>query len=134
LDPLAFRIANLDDERLGDCLEAAARRAGWPAGAGDHHDPGKPSPGRRGLGIAGSVEKGARVATCAEVEVGGDGSVRLVRIVTAFDCGSIVDPDGLASQVEGAAVMAIGPALFERVRFDDRGISNASLGAYRVPR
>ncbi len=124
-DPLAFRLSNLNDERLAAVLSAAAERAGWPGGArGAGH----------GLGIAGSVEKDARVATCAEVRVHADGRVDVLRLVTAFDCGAIVDPDNLKNQVEGATIMALGPALFEAVHFDGGRITNASLSAYRVPR
>ena len=124
-DPLAFRLANVDDDRLAAALRAASERAGW----GDR--------GERagvGLGIAGSVEKEARVATCAQVRVGADGVVDVDRLVTAFDCGAIINPDNLANQVEGAAIMALGPALFEAVRFDNGRITNDSLSTYRVPR
>ncbi|MGH3051054.1 MAG: xanthine dehydrogenase family protein molybdopterin-binding subunit, partial [Gaiellaceae bacterium] len=114
-DPLEFRLANLDDDRLAAALEAAADRAGWSSG--------------RALGIAAGFEKGSRVATCAEVD--GD---RVVRIVTAFDCGTVLDPDNLVNQIEGATAMGLGGALFERIRFDGNRIRNASLTAYRVPR
>lgn len=115
VDPLEFRLSNLDDERLGAVLAAAADRAGWGTG--------------RTLGIAAGFEKGSRVATCAEVE--GD---RVARIVTAFDCGAVLDPDNLVNQVEGATMMGLGAALFERIGFDSTGVRNASLTAYRVPR
>ena len=124
-DPLSFRLANVDDDRLAAALRAVSERAGW---------------GRRfkdtghGLGIAGAVEKDARVATCAEVQVRPDGRVDVVRLVTAFDCGAIVNPDNLSNQVEGAAVMALGPALFEAVHFENGRITNDSLSSYRVPR
>ena len=131
-DPLAFRLANADDDRLAECLATAADAAGWKAGRTARAATGNEA--RRGLGIAGSIEKDARVATCVEVSVTGDGVVRVTRIVTAFDCGEIVDAANLTSQVEGATVMALGPALFEAVRLDPHGIANGSLGAYRVPR
>ena len=115
LDPLEFRLANLDDERLGAVLEAVAERAGWGSG--------------RTLGLAAGLEKNSRVATCAEVDGG-----RVVRIVTAFDCGAVLDRDNLVNQIEGATVMGLGAALFERIRFDGTGIRNASLTEYRVPR
>jgi isoquinoline 1-oxidoreductase len=124
-DPLEFRLSSVTDERLGEVLRVAARRAGWP------------TPGSRpghGLGIAGSVEKDARVATCAEVSVNRSGWVTVRRITTAFDCGAIVDADNLTNQIEGATVMALGPALFEAVEFDRGHITTASLGTYRVPR
>jgi len=125
VDPLAFRLTNVDDDRLAAALTAASERAGWGTG------------GRQagiGLGVAGAVEKDARVATCAEVHVRPDGGLYVARLVTAFDCGAIVNPDNLANQVEGAAVMALGPALFEAVHFEDGRITNDSLSTYRVPR
>jgi Aerobic-type carbon monoxide dehydrogenase, large subunit CoxL/CutL homologs len=54
--------------------------------------------------------------------------------VTAFDCGAIVNPDGLTNQVEGAVVMGLGAALFEAIRFEAGVIGNASFADYRVPR
>jgi isoquinoline 1-oxidoreductase len=116
-DPLAFRLRLLDDERLRAVLEAAAERLGWKERGG------------RSLGIAAGIEKGGRVATCAEVSGG-----QVTRIVTAFDCGAVLDPDNLTNQIEGATVMGLGAALFERIRFEGSTILNASLTAYRVPR
>ena len=123
-DPLAFRLAHLRDERLTQVLRAAAERMGW---AGQPREPGL------GMGIAGGVEKGARVATCVAVRVGGDRRLEILRIVNAFECGAIVNPDGLANQVEGATVMGLGAALFEAIHFEAGAISNASMAEYRVP-
>jgi nicotinate dehydrogenase subunit B len=95
-DPLAFRLQNLRDERLRAVFEASAAGFGWGAR--------QPLPGR-GFGIAGGTEKGSYVATCAEVAVDqASGQVRVVRVVQAFECGAIVNPDGLRNQVEGAIV------------------------------
>jgi CO/xanthine dehydrogenase Mo-binding subunit len=87
-----------------------------------------------GQGIAGSVEKDAGVATCAEVSVDCRGTVQILRITTAFDCGAIVDADNLTNQIEGAPVMALGPALFEAVELDRGRVTTSSLATYRVPR
>jgi isoquinoline 1-oxidoreductase len=125
IDPLAFRLANVDDDRLAAALRAASERAGWGRSGQE---------ASVGMGIAGSVEKDARVATCAEVRVRPDGRLQVVRIVTAFDCGEIVNPDNLTNQVEGAAIMALGPALFEAIHFENGTITNGSLSSYRVPR
>ena len=124
LDPLALRLKHLSDERLADVLRAAADRIGWA----ETREAG------RGLGIACGVEKGARVATAVEIRVGEDRRLVVERIVTAFDCGAIVNPDGLANQVEGAVVMGLGAALFESIRFEAGVIGNASFADYRVPR
>ncbi len=90
--------------------------------------------GRHGLGIACGMEKDGRVATCAEVSVTQSGRLDVHRIVTAYDCGAIVNPDNVVNQIEGATVMALGGALFEAVHFDEGTILNASLSQYRVPR
>jgi CO/xanthine dehydrogenase Mo-binding subunit len=62
------------------------------------------------------------------------GRLQLVRLVTAFECGAIVNPDGLKNQVEGAVIQAIGGALFETVEFADGQILNPDFARYRVPR
>jgi isoquinoline 1-oxidoreductase len=74
------------------------------------------------------------VATAAELVVEPDRRVRLLRLITAFECGAIVDPDNLRNQVEGATVMGLGGALFEAIDFGDGRLLNASLADYRVPR
>ncbi|WP_329244614.1 molybdopterin-dependent oxidoreductase [Actinoallomurus sp. NBC_01490] len=125
-DPLVFRLDHLDDERLATVLRRAADRIGW-----DRHDQ---QPAGHGLGLACGWEKGGRVATAAEVRVDDDGRLHVLRLVTAFDCGAVIDPANLANQVEGATVMGLGGALFEQVDFADGVIRNASLSQYRVPR
>jgi nicotinate dehydrogenase subunit B len=126
MDPLAFRLKNLADPRLRAVFEAAARTFGW--------DQGKTGAGL-GHGIAGGTEKGGYTATCAEVEVEAPGRrVRVRRLVTAFECGAVVSPDGVRNQVEGAVLQGIGGALFEAVRFGNGRIDNPRFSQYRVPR
>ena len=124
-DPLEFRLRNLDDDRLAAVFRAAAERAGWT---------GRPLGDGRGMGIAGGAEKDSRIATVAEVRVDGDGRPSIVRLVAAFECGAIVNPDNLVNQVEGALIMGLGGALFEAVHFADGRILNGTLTGYRVPR
>ena len=126
IDPLEFRLKNLKDDRLKAVLQAAADKFGW--------NERKTSPGR-GYGMGGGVEKGGYVATCAEVAVDrSNGEVRIVRVVTAFECGAVVNPDGLRNQIEGANIMGIGGALFEAIEFENGRILNPKLSKYRVPR
>jgi isoquinoline 1-oxidoreductase len=81
------------------------------------------------------TEKGGYVASCAEIIADKrTSSVRVVRIVTAFECGAIVNPDGLRNQVEGAVVQALGGALFEQIAFADGTILTDRFSRYRVPR
>jgi len=125
MDPLEFRLKNLDDARLRAVLEASAKRFGWPHAKAEG----------RGFGIAAGHEKGSYVATCAEVAVDNNsGVVRVVRLVTAFDCGAIVNPDGLRHQVIGANIQGLGGALFEAIEFENGRITNPRFSRYRVPR
>jgi isoquinoline 1-oxidoreductase len=126
LDPLEFRLKNLKDERLRAVLLAAAKHFGWGKG--------KPAAGH-GFGIAGGTEKGSYIATCAEVEADRQsGRLKVVRLVTAFECGTILNPDHLKNQVEGAMVMALGGGLFEAIHFVAGKILNPRFSQYRVPR
>jgi CO/xanthine dehydrogenase Mo-binding subunit len=126
MDPLEFRLKNLTDERVRAVLQAAAEKFGWGKT--------KAAPGRA-FGLACGSEKGSYFATCAEVEV--DRATRRVqirRVVEAFECGAVVNPNGLRNQVEGAIVQGIGGALFEAIRFDNGRILNPHFAEYRVPR
>jgi isoquinoline 1-oxidoreductase len=126
LDGLDFRRKNLRNERLLAALDAAAARFGWTSW--------RPLPGR-GIGIACGTEKGGYAATCAEVAVDRtSGRVNVIRIVQAFECGAIVNPDGLKNQVEGSVVMGLGGALWEAIEFEQGRILNPRLSHYRVPR
>jgi isoquinoline 1-oxidoreductase len=62
------------------------------------------------------------------------GAVKVVRIVTAFECGAIINPDQLKNQVEGSMMMGLGGALFEAIEFENGKILNPKLSRYRVPR
>ena len=126
MDPLDFRLKNAADERLRAVIVAAADKFGWRAR--------KKTPGH-GFGIGAGFEKGSYVATCAEVTVDPNtGTTKVARTVVAFECGAIVNPEHLRNQVEGAIVMGLGGALFERIDFRDAKIVNNRLSRYRVPR
>lgn len=126
MDPLEFRLKNLKEPRLRAVFEEAAKKFGW----GNT----KPSTGV-GYGMGGGYEKLGYVATFAEVHVeSSTGNVAVKRIVSAFECGAVVNPDGLRNQVEGANIMGIGGALFEAIQFENGRILNPHFAQYRVPR
>jgi isoquinoline 1-oxidoreductase len=126
LDPLEFRLKNLKNERLRAVFQAAAKRFGWGAS--------KTTPGQ-GFGMGGGYEKLGNIATFAEVNVDGkSGEVKVVRVVSAFECGAIVNPDNLRSQIEGSNIQGLGGALFEAIEFENGKILNGRLSRYRVPR
>jgi nicotinate dehydrogenase subunit B len=125
MDPLEFRLKNLQDPRLKAVFEAAAKSFGWGKN--------KPAEGI-GYGIGGGTEKGGYVACCAEVSVNSSGEVKVIRLVNAFECGTVVNPDHLEDQVLGSIVQGLGGALFEAVDFKNGRILNPKFAQYRVPR
>jgi CO/xanthine dehydrogenase Mo-binding subunit len=125
MDPLAFRLRNLKNERLVAVLQAATERFQWSK---------QKSSANRGFGLACGMEKGGYVACCAEVSTGSGKQLRVERVVEAWECGAIVNPEHLKNQVEGAIVMGLGGALFEAIDFANGRILNPRLSEYRVPR
>ena len=125
MDPLEFRLKNLDDARLRAVFTAVAERFGWGK---------EKSTAERGVGIAGGTEKGGYTAACAEVEIDTEKKARIRRVVQAWESGAVVNPDGLRNQIMGAIVQAIGGALFESIQFANGKVTNPHFAEYRVPR
>ena len=116
-----FGRRNLKDARLLAVFDAAAKLFGWSA---------RKKEDGRGFGIAGGTEKGGYVAACAEVSVDrASGEVKVERLISAFECGAIVNPEHLRNQVEGAMVMGLGGALFEAITFADGRITESAFRA-----
>jgi len=122
-DAVQFRLEHLTDERMRAVLVEAAKKIGWP----------KPSAAGRALGIACGTEKGSYVATAAELSKAAAGFT-VERLVVVFECGAIVNPDGLDNQVSGAVVQGLGGALFEALEFRNGALTNGTMEQYRVPR
>ena len=61
-------------------------------------------------------------------------SVKVDRVLAAFDCGEVLNSDGVKNQVEGSIMMGIGTALWEEVEFDGGRVLNPGFSRYRVPR
>jgi nicotinate dehydrogenase subunit B len=126
IDPLEFRLKNISDARLRAVFEAGAKTFGWPR---------KKTQEGQGFGVGGGTEKGGYVATFAEITVDrASGAVRVARVVNAYECGAIVNPDGLRNQVVGAIIQGTGGALFEAIEFENGRITNPHFAQYRVPR
>jgi isoquinoline 1-oxidoreductase len=126
MDPLEFRLKNLSDDRMKAVLEAGAKSFGWPR---------KKTADGQGFGVACGYEKGSYVATFAEIAVDRKaGTVRVAKLVEAFECGAIVNPDGLRNQTVGAMMQGLGGALFEAIEFDHGQIKNDHFASYRLPR
>jgi len=127
-DPLAFRLVHLDNQRIRTVLETAAKHFDWETKR-------KQNTPNRGFGLACGTEKNSVVAAC--VEVGVDmkrGMLEVRRVCEAFECGPIINPANLVSQIQGCIVMGLGGALSEEMQFEDGKILNTSFTKYLVPR
>jgi isoquinoline 1-oxidoreductase beta subunit len=122
-DPLAFRLALLTKSpRHRAVLELAAAKSDW----------GSPLREGRGRGIAVYQSFGSWVAQVAEVSLLPDGALRVHRVVCAIDCGSVINPDTVASQLEGAVIFGLSAALYGRITIRDGAVEQRSFEDYRI--
>ncbi|MBW1859107.1 MAG: xanthine dehydrogenase family protein molybdopterin-binding subunit [Deltaproteobacteria bacterium] len=127
-DPLAFRLAHLDNPRIRAVLEAAARHFDWPRRR-------KQATTDVGVGLACGTEKNSVVAACVQVRIDRRrGRIQVQHVCETFECGPIQNPANLLSQVQGCIMMGLGPALREQLQFEDGKILNAGFAGYLVPR
>jgi nicotinate dehydrogenase subunit B len=125
-DPLEFRLAHLDDERARDVLSAVAERGGWHGRAEEFG---------RGMGLAFARYKNSDCYAAVLIELTVDDAtsqIQLQRAVFAADAGQIVDPDGLASQLEGGLIQSASWTLKERVHFDETRITSVDWDTYPI--
>ena len=124
-DRVAFRREMLaKTPRLIAAIDLAASKAGWGAAL----------PARVGRGIAAQTSFGSFIATVAEVEVASDGEVRVRRIVSAVDAGTIVNPDTTIAQVQGGLIFGITAALYGEITIENGRVQQSNFNDYRMLR
>jgi isoquinoline 1-oxidoreductase subunit beta len=127
-DPFQFRMDLLtgtspNTERLRRVLELVAEKAGW----------GKPLPKGHGRGIA--CRSGETCsAQVAEVSVDDGGTVQVLRVVAAVDCGIAVNPDGVRAMTEGAINFALTSVLTGEITIKDGAVEQSNFHDYQVLR
>ena len=124
--PLPGRRGNpkWDTGRLRRVLDTASAAAGW----------GESLPGNRGRGIACGYFKETYAATVAEVEVDRDGAIRVPRVVSVIDCGTVVNPDGVEAQVEGAVMDGVATVLHWEVTFENGRVQQGNFDDFPLLR
>jgi nicotinate dehydrogenase subunit B len=126
-DPVAFRLAHLNDPRARAVIEAAAKRAEWKPGAAASADHGW------GIGFAKYKTLATYVAVVAEIELDRrTGSIRVPKVVVAADAGQIINPNGLKNQLEGGVIQSTSWTLHEAVRFDATHIVSRDWASYPI--
>jgi isoquinoline 1-oxidoreductase beta subunit len=114
-----------DTRRLRRVLEIAGERAGWA----------KRSRTRgHGMGIVAARSFTSYIASVVEVEVDGEGRVRIPRVIQVVDAGTVVNPDRVRAQFEGAAVMGIGLAMTGEITAEAGRVVQNNFHTFQVPR
>ena len=119
------RLYPLDTARLRRVVEMAAEKSSWgkhPMGKG------------RGMGIAAHRSFLTYVATVVEVEVDSKGQVHIPNVWTALDAGTVVSPDNVRNQFEGAAVFGTSLALFGEITATNGAIDQSNFHNYQLAR
>jgi nicotinate dehydrogenase subunit B len=134
VDPLAFRTSRLNDPRALDALSRAAAAFRWTA---------RPSPNPQrsqgglltGQGMAYLRYKQAENYVAVFIDLTVDpatGQIAARRLVCAHDCGLVVNPEALRSQVEGGLLQALSRTLHEEVQFDRSRVTSVDWSSYPI--
>jgi isoquinoline 1-oxidoreductase beta subunit len=120
-DPVAYRKSLLGhNPRALGVLTLVAEKAGW----------GMPLPKGHGRGVMVQFAYGSYVAMVAEVEVAGDGSIKVHRLVCAVDCGLAVNPDTIEAQTQGGAIFGLTAALHGNITFANGRVEQGNFDTY----
>jgi CO/xanthine dehydrogenase Mo-binding subunit len=126
VDPLAYRLRFLKDERARDVLQKAADKFDW-------NNWKKTSNRGRGIGFARYKNIAGYCAVALEVEVNPrNGRIRVLRAVASADSGHIVNPDGVSNQIEGGLIQSLSWSLKEEVKFDDTQVLSTDWNSYPI--
>jgi isoquinoline 1-oxidoreductase beta subunit len=121
-DPVEFRLALLKDApRYAAVLQLAANKAGW----------GSQLPKGHAMGVALHKSFGSIVAEIAEVSLK-DGVPRVHRVVCAIDCGTVINPDTVAQQMESAVIFGLSAALYGKIDIQDGVVQQTNFPTYPV--
>lgn len=114
----------IDTARLRKVVELVAEKGEW----------GRKVPKGHGLGIAVHRSFVSYIATIVEVAIDNKGKLTVPRVDTAIDCGTYVNPERIASQIEGAAIMGLSLAKYGEITFKDGKVQQKNFDDFQVVR
>jgi len=114
-----------DTARLRRVIELAAEQSGWGK---------RKSVKGHGFGIAAHRSFLTYVATVVEVEVNGQGEIKIPRVDTVVDAGLVVNPEQRRSQFEGAAVFGTSLARYGEITAKNGAIEQSNFNDYQIAR
>ena len=132
MDPLDFRLRNLNDPRGVELLQRLAKLANWPSRTGRVQQAGDVVKGR-GVSYVRYELVRTYVGVVADVEVDKKtGKVAVKKFYVAHDCGQIINPDGLKNQIEGNVVQTTSRTLLEELQFDRARVTSVDWKTYPI--
>lgn len=114
----------MDTGRLRGVIEKVAAEAGW----------GRSLPARHGIGVAGLRSFASYTAAAVQVVVGPRGELTIPRVDIAIDCGPVVNPERVRSQLEGAVIQGISLATVGEISFKNGRAEQTNFDGYEVTR
>ena len=135
-DPAEFRLKHIKDPRAIAVIKAAMKRADWqPRQAGATATSQGDIAKGRGIAYVRYNNTTTYVAAVAEVEVNRKtGEVKVARVCVGHDCGQIINPDGLANQIEGGVIQTVSRTLMEQVQWDSIKVTSVDWATYPILR
>ena len=131
-DPVEFRLQALSDPRAIEVIRRAAALIEWRP---------RPSPARdaagtgRGFAYIHYKHNESYVAIAMEATVDkASGAIRVRRVACAHDCGLVINPGALKTQIEGGIVQTLSRTLFEEVAFDRSRVTSVDWASYPILR
>jgi CO/xanthine dehydrogenase Mo-binding subunit len=126
VDPLDYRLRQLDDERAIGLLEKLADLSGW-------HGRESAADDGWGLGFARFKNRSAYVGVVMRLAVE-DSQVRLKHATAVCDAGLVINPDGAGNQIEGGIIQSASWTLKEQVRFSNEKKQSLDWATYPILR
>jgi isoquinoline 1-oxidoreductase beta subunit len=123
-DPYEFRRNLLrDDPRGRAVLDLAAEKAGWI----------KPAPAGVFRGIAFAEAFATIICQVVELSLSGN-AVKIHRVVSALDCGTVLNPNIATNNIEGGVAWGLGTAFKSEITFDRGRTIQSNFHDYQVLR
>jgi CO/xanthine dehydrogenase Mo-binding subunit len=128
MDPIEFRLKNLDDDRAKAVLKSVEEKTNW-----------KPvqKTANKGYGVAFSKYKNSASYFAVVAEVSLDKAAKtfkLEKLTGVIDSGQCINPDGLKNQTEGGMIQSASWTLLEKVDFDENGVLSIDWNSYPILR
>ena len=124
-DPVAYRRHLLaDNPRHRAVLDLLAEKSGW----------GRPLSAGRGRGLALHESFRSIVGEVVEVTVAEDGALAIDRVVCVVDCGTVINPDTVKAQMEGAILFGLTAALYGEITIEAGRVVQSNFYNYDMLR